>query len=136
MGIFPYVYNMVEDFQITTDKAEISLYAGLVTSVFTLAEFLTGFHWGRMSDRIGRKPVVLMGLSGTALSVLIFGFAPNIWVALAARAVGGFLNGSVHSPMCPPLAGRLTNPASNMGVLQTTIAEMITAKEHQRKCCS
>ncbi|KAK7956208.1 uncharacterized protein PG986_005430 [Apiospora aurea] len=112
MGIFPYVYYMVKDFHITEDHNKISFYAGLVTSAFTFAEFSTGFLWGRLSDRVGRKPVLLTGLIGTALSVLIFGFAQNLWVALAARAIGGLLNG-------------------NMGVLQSTVTELVTAKEHR-----
>ncbi|KAI0553456.1 MFS general substrate transporter [Xylaria curta] len=112
MGIFPYVYFMIEDFHVTEDASRISFYAGLVTSAFTFAEFSTGLLWGRLSDKIGRKPVILTGLAGTALSVLVFGFAPNLTVALMARAIGGLLNG-------------------NMGVLSTTIAELITVKEHQ-----
>ncbi|KAI1769509.1 MFS general substrate transporter [Hypoxylon sp. FL1150] len=112
MGIFPYIYFMIEDFHITEDKNKISFYAGMVTSAFTFAEFSTGLLWGRLSDKVGRKPVLLTGLIGTAISVLIFGFAPNLTVALIARAVGGLLNG-------------------NMGVLQTTVAELVTAKEHQ-----
>ncbi|KAK9422702.1 putative Major facilitator superfamily (MFS) profile domain-containing protein [Seiridium unicorne] len=112
MGIFPYIYFMVKDFHMTEDESKISLYAGMVTSAFTFAEFATGVLWGRLSDRIGRKPVLLTGLVGTAISVLIFGFSPNLYVALAARAVGGLLNG-------------------NMGVLQSTVAELITDKAHQ-----
>ncbi|KAL2754300.1 hypothetical protein ACRALDRAFT_1063185 [Sodiomyces alcalophilus JCM 7366] len=112
MSIFPYIYYMIEDFHITEDETKISVYAGMVTSAFTLAEFSTGVMWGRLSDRIGRKPVLLTGLAGTALSVLVFGFAPNLTVALIARALGGFLNG-------------------NIGVLQTTVAELVTVKEHQ-----
>lgn len=100
MGIFPYIYFMIEDFHITDDKSRISFYAGMVTSAFTFAEFSTGLLWGRLSDKVGRKPVLLTGLIGTAISVLIFGFAPNLTVALIARAVGGLLNGydrsSVH----------------------------------------
>ncbi|KAI0489995.1 MFS general substrate transporter [Xylaria cf. heliscus] len=112
MGIFPYVYFMIEDFHVTEDPSRISFYAGLVTSAFTFAEFSTGLLWGRLSDKIGRKPVILTGLAGTALSVLVFGFAPNLTVALIARAIGGLLNG-------------------NMGVLSSTITEIITVKEHQ-----
>jgi MFS family permease len=93
MSIFPYIYHMVEDFHVTEDKSQISFYAGLVTSAFTFAEFSTGLLWGRLSDRIGRKPVLLTGLFGTGLSVLVFGFAPNLTVALIARALGGLLNG-------------------------------------------
>lgn len=91
MSIFPYIYYMVKDFGIADN--DISFYAGMVTSAFTFAEFSTGMLWGRLSDKIGRKPVLLTGLAGTALSVLVFGFAPNIWVALFARALGGLLNG-------------------------------------------
>lgn len=93
MSIFPYIYYMIEDFHITDDSTKISVYAGMVTSAFTLAEFSTGLMWGRLSDKIGRKPVLLTGLAGTALSVLVFGFAPNLTVALIARALGGLLNG-------------------------------------------
>lgn len=112
MSIFPYIYHMVQDFNITEDESKISFYAGLVTSAFTFAEFSTGMLWGRLSDKVGRKPVLLTGLAGTGLSVLIFGFSPNLTVALVARALGGLLNG-------------------NIGVLQTTVAELITVKEHQ-----
>ncbi|KAK7226730.1 hypothetical protein V2G26_014733 [Clonostachys chloroleuca] len=112
MSIFPYIYYMIEDFHITNHSSKISVYAGMVTSAFTLAEFATGVLWGRLSDKIGRKPVLLFGLAGTALSVLIFGFAPNLPVALIARALGGLLNG-------------------NIGVLQTTVAELVTVKEQQ-----
>lgn len=103
---------MIEDFHITDDASKISVYAGMVTSAFTLAEFATGVLWGRLSDKIGRKPVLLFGLIGTAISVLIFGFAPSLPVALFARALGGLLNG-------------------NIGVLQTTVAELVTVKEQQ-----
>jgi MFS family permease len=95
MSIFPYIYHMVRDFNITEDESKISFYAGLVTSAFTFAEFSTGVLWGRLSDRLGRKPVLLTGLAGTGLSVLLFGFAPNLPVALLARALGGLLNGLV-----------------------------------------
>jgi MFS family permease len=112
MSIFPYIYYMIEDFHITDDPNSISVYAGMVTSAFTLAEFATGVMWGRLSDKVGRKPILLTGLAGTGISVLIFGFAPNLPVALFARTVGGLLNG-------------------NIGVLQTTVAELVTVKEHQ-----
>lgn len=112
MSIFPYIYYMIEDFGIAKNEKQISIYAGMVTSAFAFAEFSAGVPWGKVSDIIGRKPVLLTGLAGTALSMLIFGFAPSLPVALLARALGGLLNG-------------------NIGVLQTTVAEMITVKEHQ-----
>ena len=84
---------MIQDFGIAKHESEISVYAGMVTSAFAFAEFSSGVAWGRMSDKIGRKPVLLTGLAGTALSMLLFGFAPSLPVALLARALGGLLNG-------------------------------------------
>lgn len=93
MSIFPYAYYMVESFGIAHNKAEISVYVGMVTSAFAFSECFSGVFWGRVSDRVGRKKVLLGGLFGTGLSMLLFGFAQNLYMAMVARAVGGLLNG-------------------------------------------
>ena len=108
---------MVEAFHVTDNDRKIALYAGMITSSFTFAEFSAGMFWGRMSDKIGRKPVLIMGLMGTAISMIVFGFAPNLATAMIARALGGLLNG-------------------NIGVLQTTVAEIVKVKEHQPRAYS
>ena len=112
-SIFPYSWVMVKDFNIG-DKANASFYAGVLISAFALAESLTGMFWGGVSDRIGRKPVLLLGCAGTLLSLLIVGFAQSFWVALAGRALGGLLNG-------------------NIGVIQTMVGELVKKPEHERK---
>jgi len=112
MSIFPYCYYMIRSFNITDDDRQISVYAGMVTSSFAIAECSCSAMWGRLSDRVGRKPVLLVGLGGTGISMLTFGFARSLKVALAARFVGGLLNG-------------------NGGVLQTMVAEVVTVPEHQ-----
>ena len=133
MSIFPYVYYMIKDFGVAKHESEISVYAGMVTSAFAFAEFSSGVAWGRLSDKIGRKPILLTGLAGTAISMLIFGFAPNLPVALLARALGGLLNG--YAPRSLTWRTELADGRflRNVGVLQTTVAEMVTVKEHQRK---
>ena len=93
MSIFPYVYYMVSSFHITSDDKKNAMYAGMVTSAFAFAEFSTGVFWGRLSDKFGRKPILLTGLAVTGISMLLFGFAPNLATALIARALGGLLNG-------------------------------------------
>lgn len=93
MSIFPYIYYMIQSFNITSDDRQIAIYAGMVTSAFAFAEFSTGILWGKLSDVIGRKPILLTGLAGTGLSMIVFGFAPSLPVALLARALGGLLNG-------------------------------------------
>ncbi|CAI6327041.1 unnamed protein product [Periconia digitata] len=117
MSIFPYAYFMVESFGIAKSKGEISMYTGMVTSAFAFSECVSGIFWGRLSDRIGRKKVLLGGLFGTGLSMLLFGFARSLPMALFARALGGLLNG-------------------NIGVLQTTVAELVTAEKHQPRAYS
>ena len=117
MSVFPYVYYMVQSFNVTNDDRQISFYAGMVTSSFALAEFSTSMLWGKLSDKIGRKPVLILGLFGTMVSMLVFGFAPSLPIALLGRALGGFLNG-------------------NIGVIQTTLAEIVTVKEHQPQAYS
>ena len=117
MSVFPYVYYMVQSFNITEDDRQISFYAGMVTSSFALAEFSTSMLWGKLSDKIGRKPVLILGLFGTMISMLVFGFATSLPAALLGRALGGLLNG-------------------NIGVLQTTVAEIVTVKEHQPRAYS
>jgi len=114
MSIFPYIYYMIESFHITNDNKQIALYAGLVTSAFAFAECLAGPVWGRLSDKYGRKPILLTGIAGTGLSMLVFGFARDLPTALLARALGGILNG-------------------NIGVLQTTVAEVVTVEAHQAR---
>lgn len=117
MSLFPYSYRMIESFHITDDESKISIYAGMLITAFAFAEFSTGMVWGRVSDKIGRKPVLIMGLVGTAISMICFGFSTNLWSAVIARALGGLLNG-------------------NVGVLQTTVAELVTNKAHQPRAYS
>ena len=82
---------MVKDFHVG-DKDSASFYAGFFISAFALAEALTGVFWGGLSDKIGRKPVLLGGCFGTLVSLLIVGFSTNFWIALCGRALGGLLS--------------------------------------------
>lgn len=91
---------MVKDLNGGEDK-DTAFYAGLLVSAYAVAEALTAMGWGALSDRYGRKPVVLIGLGGVAISSLIFGLAEKYWIALLARFIGGALNGNVAVSRCP-----------------------------------
>ena len=65
---------------------------GLLVATAALLEFLFGPLWGSISDRIGRKPVLMVGLFGYAASTFAFGIASQLWMLFAARAVSGVLS--------------------------------------------
>ena len=58
-------------------------------SLFFVTEALTVLQWSRVSDHIGRKPVILIGLLGTTLSMLAFGLSRTFW-ALVLRYYAKF----------------------------------------------
>ncbi|KAM0755855.1 MFS general substrate transporter [Meredithblackwellia eburnea MCA 4105] len=91
--VFPIVNSMLEDAGIPSNR--VGYYAGLIESAFAVVQFLTVIHWGQLSDRIGRKPVALIGLVGVALSVLAFGFSKSFTAMVVARCVAGAMNGNV-----------------------------------------
>lgn len=110
-SIFPYAYFMVQSFG-ETSKANTAFFVGLLIAVFTFGEFLSGTVWTRISDRIGRKPTLLVGMACTMISALLFGLSKSIQVAVTVRALGG-----------------LVNP--NIRVVQTCVGELVKNKEHQ-----
>ncbi|KAF8740050.1 hypothetical protein AX14_008958 [Amanita brunnescens Koide BX004] len=95
-SISPYINQLIWDLGITGgNKAKVGYYAGLLDSLFYVAEASTVLQWGRVSDRIGRKPVLLIGLMGTILSMLCFGLSRTFTALVLSRCLHGVLNGNV-----------------------------------------
>ncbi|POV96763.1 hypothetical protein PSTT_15459 [Puccinia striiformis] len=90
--IFPMVAFMVAEFNPTHSDKQVGFYCGAIESIFSLAQFSTIILWGKLSDRIGRKPVLLIGLIGVSISTLAFGFSSSFWTMILARSIGGVLN--------------------------------------------
>jgi len=65
---------------------------GLLVATSALLEFLFAPVWGGVSDRIGRKPVLMLGMLGYALSSLLFGLSTQLWMLFASRALSGILS--------------------------------------------
>src|SRR6266487_684253 len=91
---------------------DIAFYVGLFIAVFTFCEFLTGMVWAKVSDRIGRRWTLLIGILCGIVSAVSFGVSRSVAAAVAARAIGGLLN-------------------PNVGVVQTCIGELAERKEQQ-----
>lgn len=92
-----YMFYQLRSFSPTAPDSTISYQAGMLQAAFTGAQFCTAVFWGRMADweHMGRKKVILIGLLGTAIGALGFGFSSSFAVALLWRAVGG---GEFHLP--------------------------------------
>lgn len=69
----------------------------LMFSAYSLGQFFAEPFWGRLSDRIGRKPVLLMTLTANALGYLMLAFVPNIWLAIAVRLFTGLGAGNIST---------------------------------------
>lgn len=96
--------------------ATVARQAGLLAAAFTGAQFLTAMLWGRLADseHMGRKRVILIGLLGTSIGSLGFGFSRSFGEAMFWRAIGGVLNG-------------------NIGVMRTMISEIVKEKKYQSR---
>ncbi|KAI9621619.1 hypothetical protein H4Q26_015627 [Puccinia striiformis f. sp. tritici PST-130] len=106
--IFPFINQMLEDMKVSEDPKQIGYYAGLIESLFAIAQLFTAIFWGRLSDRIGRKPVMLTGLLGMAVSVILFGVQKTYTGLIISRFLAGMMNG-------------------NVGVLQSIVGEITDA---------
>ena len=67
----------------------------LVAASYTAAQFASAPAWGRISDRIGRKPVLLASLLGVCLGYVWFAYADSLAEIFLARAFGGFMAGNI-----------------------------------------
>jgi multidrug resistance protein len=68
---------------------------GLLIASFSLAQLVFAPIWGRVSDRVGRKPVLVLSLAGTAVGSLLTGVAGSLWLLFAARIIDGVSGASV-----------------------------------------
>lgn len=62
---------------------------GMLAAVFSVAQFLVAPFIGKVSDRIGRKPILILSLFGSSFAFILFSFAPTLWVLFIARALHG-----------------------------------------------
>ena len=92
-----YVFYQLKFLDNSLSDAQVSTQAGLLQGCFTGAQVLTAILWGKAADAswCGRKWVILIGLGGTAISCVGYGFATSFFWAAFWRAVGGGINGIV-----------------------------------------
>ncbi len=86
---------------------------GLLIASFSVAQLLSAPLWGRVSDRYGRRPALLIGLSASAIAYAVFGFADSLWLLFLSRLVQGAGGGTT-------------------GVAQAYVADTVKAKDRAR----
>jgi len=86
---------------------------GFIVAAFTVAQLMSAPMWGRFSDRVGRRPVLLIALGAAGIAYLIFGFAHSLLVLLLSRLVQGAGGGTV-------------------GVIQAYVADSTDPKDRAR----
>ncbi|KAI1298228.1 major facilitator superfamily transporter [Xylaria venustula] len=114
-SVYPYLPEMISSFGV--EKKDIAKWAGATSAVFSLAQSLTAVPWGRASDKFGRKPAIITGLTCTMILFLAWGVSTSLKMAIIVRGLQGACNG-------------------NVGIIRTMVAEMVQEKELQPKAFS
>ncbi|KAI9455177.1 MFS general substrate transporter [Lactarius psammicola] len=93
-SITPYLNQLVKELPIVRDdERKVGYYTGIIVSAHFATEAVTVFHWNRLSDHIGRKPVLLLSLIGVIISVIVFGLSHSFWALVFSRSLHGALKG-------------------------------------------
>jgi predicted MFS family arabinose efflux permease len=74
---------------------DIGFYSGTIESSFAVVQMCVMLFWGQLSDRVGRKPVLISCLVGVAVACILFGFSTTIWEMVLFRCVAGFMGASL-----------------------------------------
>mgnify|MGYP000875922153 CR=1 FL=1 len=70
-----------------------------ILGIHALCQLIAAPVWGRLSDRFGRRPILVFSLAGACVSYAILGFAPDIAWVLASRVLGGLMAGNISAAM-------------------------------------
>ncbi|KAJ7812405.1 major facilitator superfamily transporter [Mycena olivaceomarginata] len=104
-SIYPYI-NQVSSLIFTGgDEKKVGYYA--CQSLFFLTQATTVLQWSRASDRLGRKPILLIGLFGATSSIICFGLSRTFWALVASRCLCGLL--SANTGVMKTAMGDLTD---------------------------
>lgn len=91
---------------------------GLLITVYSVAQFFLAPLWGRISDRVGRRPILILGLAGSAVSYVIFAYAGTLAVLFISRIMAGI--GGATVPVAQAYIADITPPerrAGNLGLI-------------------
>jgi DHA1 family tetracycline resistance protein-like MFS transporter len=73
----------------------VAHYIGIMTALYAAMQFIFAPMLGALSDRLGRRPVLLISMTGAAINYLIMAFAPQLWMLLIGRAIAGLTSANI-----------------------------------------
>jgi MFS family permease len=76
-------------------RLETVIFGGALGSLYAILQFVFAPIWGRFSDRMGRRPVLLLTLGGTCLGYGLWIFAGSFWILVLSRIIGGIASGNL-----------------------------------------
>lgn len=94
------IFNGIETLAVTGGAGKLEaivLFGGALGALYSLLQFVAAPIWGTISDRIGRRPVLLISVFGLALSYLMWFFAGNFTILILARLIGGIMGGNIST---------------------------------------
>jgi MFS family permease len=91
--VFPFLPLMVRAVGVQ-DVGAIALWSGAVITASQLGQAVVAPVWGRLADRVGRKPMLIRAMLGASVTLMLTGFAPNIGVLFLLRMATGLLAGT------------------------------------------
>lgn len=89
---------------------------GLMMSMYSIMQFFFAPMWGRMSDRFGRKPVILIGIAGNFLTFMMQGFAQNIVMLTLTRTLAGVITSATLPTVMAYMADITSHEDRSRGV--------------------
>lgn len=90
--IFPILPSLLKD---VIHADNVAPYIGTMTALYAVMQFICAPVLGALSDRLGRRPVLLISLAGAAVNYLFLAFAPNLWMLFAGRAIAGLTSANM-----------------------------------------
>src|SRR4051794_2124851 len=107
-----------------TGSGASSFHLGMLLSVYSLASFLMSPIWGSISDRVGRRPLIMIGTLGFSISFFLFGIAgESLLLMYASRILGGLFSGAATACAVAYVADITTeeNRTKGMGLVGMSI---------------
>jgi DHA1 family tetracycline resistance protein-like MFS transporter len=90
--IFPILPKLIAE---VTNAQNVALYLGVLTALYAAMQFALGPVLGALSDRLGRRPVLLLSLGGAAVNYGLMAVAPSLWLLMLGRAIAGATSANI-----------------------------------------